>query len=191
MNRDKELLDLTNEIHDAFAEIRLPKDVNISDGINIDHPDMETVFRGMHWRKLTLEFILEYNMAVCYFTPVAFRFYLPGYLRLILENPDDAFDVADWLMYYLTPSTKQDVERLEASEREAYEEGMIEKEAYEKLLNNPIQQRDTDYHNNLFREIISGLTSRQMGTVRESLEYMDRYFPYDYGDKVKKALEHF
>lgn len=95
---------LLSEIRRAFADTLRPPDNECFAGINIDDETLEAEFAGCERDRLTVDFALQHNMSLLYFTPAAFHYYLPAYLTLCLQNPTEMEDLLDVIVRALTPS---------------------------------------------------------------------------------------
>jgi hypothetical protein len=84
--------DLLEMIHAAFKDVPYPGDDNItvapSEMYVREYQDIAEPFLGKDPQSITVEFALENHEALSFFTPSAFQFYLPGFMRVVLLHPD-------------------------------------------------------------------------------------------------------
>lgn len=83
--------ELKQEIEAAFAEVQYPGDENIyAEGV--EDPDIEKRvlrFKGTHWHEVDSEVLRGLRDGFVFFTPEAFRFYLPAFLIEYINDPDE------------------------------------------------------------------------------------------------------
>jgi hypothetical protein len=110
---------LIERIERAFAHLPYPGDNRIVahsyPGLADDNISEEgriaAVFRGKHWKDLTLGDLARYSATLSFLSPEAYRFYLPAYLlALIRLSPEEmervpqAGDLEGSLLYSLQPA---------------------------------------------------------------------------------------
>lgn len=104
---------LVAQIEQAFTNTSYPPEVKITN-CKWNCPECTEIteaFHGKHWSSLTDVAALRYNSAaLSLFTPEAFRFYLPAYLRAALTDPRTADIILDGLEYHLTPPETEGAE---------------------------------------------------------------------------------
>jgi hypothetical protein len=94
--------ELAIKIENAFSNVAYPGDHNIGDGYLRD-------FVGQNeWKKIPLELLFHNESGIPLFTPQAFHFYLPAFLRALLLYPE-AERMLDFVISSLTPSSMPDV----------------------------------------------------------------------------------
>jgi hypothetical protein len=81
---------LSNQIKDAFISRALSAEEPISVETYDDEGTTEH-FRASHWRDHGYAQLEEMISCLSFFTPVAFCFFLPGYLLASIENPTSWF----------------------------------------------------------------------------------------------------
>ena len=81
---------LVAQIESAFAATPYPGDDRICDPSPGDEEVAEYAleFRGARWDRLHPEFLAYHDAAISFFTPEAFRYFLPAYLIADLRAPD-------------------------------------------------------------------------------------------------------
>lgn len=96
------------EIQNAFSETQYPGDKNItSSPYKAQYPDYEgnqidKVFKGKSWNEVSENDLAFQNSAMAFFTNDAWRYYLPAYMILIVNDIKKADVIADDLVRYLT-----------------------------------------------------------------------------------------
>lgn len=100
---------LAKQIREAFADATYPGDDNlIYDSRDVGARQIADAFRGKHWSEVPFETLLYHNDALHFFSPEAFRFYLPAYLLAVLERYEDADILPEMLVGVLTAPDPQD-----------------------------------------------------------------------------------
>ena len=78
-------------IKEAFGDVPPPSEEDLCAFLG-DEPLEETEpFRGRKWQDLDPDFLERYQGALFWFTPEAFHYYLPAFLKAGLVNPDAIF----------------------------------------------------------------------------------------------------
>ena len=88
----------------AFADNPYPADKGLLHPQCMDDEDIRDFYGRTTWLNIPGEVIDRNNASLCFFSPEAYRFYLPAYLIWALRNFDssDSFTV-DSTIYSLTP----------------------------------------------------------------------------------------
>lgn len=118
------------QINDAFANVTYPGDDNIAydqSGNHIECSQVARRFRGKHSRNLTADFLRKNADAIFFFSPAAYAFFLPAFLRASVEDFERADVVPSNVVVSLSPSLLQwtpeqfgrHVENLTVSQRKA------------------------------------------------------------------------
>jgi hypothetical protein len=101
---------LRSEVERAFAARAYPGDDRIVEQRPWDDReinDVAALLRGKQWREVTLEVLQRYPRrpfeCMLYTTVEGFCYYLPAFLLVCLEPGIPAHNVADSLVFYLTP----------------------------------------------------------------------------------------
>lgn len=96
--------DAVNRIQQAFLAVPYPGDDNL-----VDHPaypdvaEVRDEFRGQTWLDADVELLRRNVEALSFFTPEAFRYYLPAFLRAALLEPRRADIIPQFVCLSLTP----------------------------------------------------------------------------------------
>lgn len=105
---------LVREIHRAFANVKYPGDGAIvydNSGRHLECNQVAEAFRGKHWSEVTPEILLYHNQAHFFFSPEAYRFYLPAYLIGIVAHYNEIDAAAGSIIFSLRrPKSKADIE---------------------------------------------------------------------------------
>lgn len=92
------------EIERAFAATPLPERITDCDP---DCPECNAItaeFYGRQWKEID-DAKIEANRSMSFFTPNAFHYFLPAYLRYSLKHFNLDSDVCEFTVYALMPST--------------------------------------------------------------------------------------
>lgn len=93
--------ELIRAIETAFATTPYPGDDNIGQSHEID--SVTKAFKGKSWRDVSMKLAFDYRGELSYFTPNAFRFYLPGFMIAVLQHPEAVDTLPTNLILRLTP----------------------------------------------------------------------------------------
>lgn len=97
--------EIINEINKAFGKLRCPPDDLLVRGDDIESVEIKNAFKGKHWEEIDSKFLLnEYRESLLFFSPMAFRFYLPAYMIVVLQKFDQADIITHLLVNALTVS---------------------------------------------------------------------------------------
>lgn len=91
-------------IEKAFAETCYPGDEDLLHAQCMDDNDIKDFYGRQDWRQVPEQVIDHSNAALSFFSPEAYRFYLPAFLLWVLRHFDstDSFTV-DSTIYSLAP----------------------------------------------------------------------------------------
>jgi hypothetical protein len=99
-------------LHEAFASVPRPENNNIATTSEAmykqEYADVAKIFHDQTSETLTLEVVSKDYDALYLFTPEAFQYYLPAYIRLAVLYPLDS-NLPDMLFYLLTPPEEADL----------------------------------------------------------------------------------
>lgn len=120
-DKDHAVHQLKRKLEAAFAHTKYPGDDQLAHyfgGGDCDEKRIRDAFLGRGWRQLDKSQIWVARCSICFFTVVAFRYYLPGFLLWILDRREHYEELVSSLLFVLTPrpSKKHQVSRF-ASER--------------------------------------------------------------------------
>jgi hypothetical protein len=99
---------LARNIHSAFAAWPYPGDEKVlredaCGGIQCDEIRRNIV--GKHWNALKVGDVAYKDSLELYLTAAGYRYYLPGLMKVSIENPE-IYDLPAYIAQALTPSTK-------------------------------------------------------------------------------------
>lgn len=104
---------LIHDIREAFKDSQYPGDdylATITEGGDNDEPlGVKAAFKGKHWHEATLSTLNIEKSALSFFTPAAFRFYLPAYLIVVLEQWEQAGILVEFVLYSLMPKDDDEI----------------------------------------------------------------------------------
>lgn len=158
---------LLKQIEEAFSEIYHPGDENVFVRLHendVDYDELDyNAFRGLHWKSLTLDFLLQFDAKaiLSYFTHKAFQFYLPGLMKVILQNPWEAEElgIRDALVCIMCP-----IGKVGRNENEDHETG------------NHIADNSNTLWNAAWKQRIDSFTEKQLNVFCSFLEFMSTYY---------------
>jgi len=96
--------DIAREVEKGFATVAYPGDDNLFRYPD-DYPSafLRATFKGKHWRDITPEMLIEHQHQLSYFSPEAFRFFLPCFLICALLHGDVTEFLWETVYYNLAP----------------------------------------------------------------------------------------
>lgn len=78
---------LANFVRYAFRDVPAPTRITtLSEFTDRESSLVSAAFREKHWTNLTPQFVQAHPDAIAFFSPEAFRYFLPGYLLLALQE---------------------------------------------------------------------------------------------------------
>lgn len=102
-----EISRLEQQIEAAFGELPIPpvdRLVIDNSGQHLECNQVKAKFRGRHWRELSVEDLQYESEALAFFSPEAFRFFLPAFIRAALLHYDQADLIPMNVVSWFTPS---------------------------------------------------------------------------------------
>jgi len=103
--------ELVQEIERAFAGAENPGSERL-----VEYPDhwespaVIESFAGTHWNDVPLDTLINHRLSLPLFTPEAFRFYLPAFLRAAVLHPATVDTLTENLFFMLTPPESLEAE---------------------------------------------------------------------------------
>jgi hypothetical protein len=120
---------IRQRIEAAFADAQPPDERNITVCNCVECNEIAATFQGKHWNEIPLD-LLRYNSeAMCFFTPEAYRYYLPAYMMASLQDYIAADTITEFIVYGL-------IAPAEASRVQVYRQKM---EGFTSLQRNAIE----------------------------------------------------
>jgi hypothetical protein len=190
---------LKQQIENAFIDLKYPGDNNI---VWISEYDPEKIeikedFKNKHWKDLTLEFLWpKQSQSLGFFTPQAYRFYLPGYMIVSVEFYDDSDVIPEYVIDSLTPFTESDEKEISEALTYGLEEVITEvpelKEIAESTKSFINWEHDYEQIQKDFLTRVEVFTSRQKKSIVSFLEFMKSEHGQDFfKDAPGKALRRY
>lgn len=103
-------LDLVKrKIRGNFSDTSFPVDENVvlyPAGHSEEYDTTAGFFRGRQWAEITPEIFHSKKCDLWTLTNRAFRYFLPGFMLVVLENPDELSENTDILVHALIPDRK-------------------------------------------------------------------------------------
>ena len=96
--------ELVQEIETAFAGAKNPGRERLVEYPDYwESPSVIESFAGTHWNDVPLDTLINHRLSLPLFTPEAFRFYLPAFLRAAVAHPAAVDTLTENLFFMLTP----------------------------------------------------------------------------------------
>jgi hypothetical protein len=92
-------MDVREQIIEAFADTPRPPD-GATSADTYDDEGTEEYFRGRPWQGHSTERLRHFESSMCFFTPQAFRYFLPAYMLAELDDPDEANAIAQGIAFH-------------------------------------------------------------------------------------------
>lgn len=111
---------LLEQIEQNFRFTRAPEPHEIVDEkpCDIERQTIKAAFSGKPWSALPADMLLQRAEALFFFTPKAWRYYVPAFLRVILLHFNDAAIVVEMLLGSLTRYRSEYLPQLNTAQRE-------------------------------------------------------------------------
>ena len=114
MNSDQ----LTSKIEEAFSELPKPEKEDIAydkSGNHLECNQVAEFFEGKSWKEINTallwdEYIGDGSACLSFMNPKAFKYYLPAYMTIAINEYDQADVVADSAIFALLPNKEGDLE---------------------------------------------------------------------------------
>jgi hypothetical protein len=93
--------EVIRDIGAAFADVAYPGDDQLvydNSGRHLECTQVREVFRGRSWRDLDLETLRRNASALFFFTPAAYRYYLPAFLIAAVRDFERADVIPDTIV---------------------------------------------------------------------------------------------
>jgi hypothetical protein len=112
--RPKSSEQLAKIIRKAFASSQYPGDNRLvydNSGSHLECNQVADAFKGKHWADLPVDFLRRHADSMFFFTPEAYRFYLPAYLLAAVLSYRDADVIPNNLVHTFIPPASEGPER--------------------------------------------------------------------------------
>jgi hypothetical protein len=96
---------LAAQIEEAFQGIPYPGDndlVTQGEGCDPERSEIASAFAGKLWRDLSLPFLRYHHESLFFFSPAAYRFFLPAYLLACVLSYEKAGNITNSVVFSLT-----------------------------------------------------------------------------------------
>jgi hypothetical protein len=94
------LMDLREQIERAFDQTPMPAGILV-DPLS-DDEGVSNYFRGRSWRGHKVQDLRFHEVALSFFEPEAFRYYLPAFMLATLEDPAAADIIPHGILFHLS-----------------------------------------------------------------------------------------
>lgn len=174
----------------SFQRLSYPGDLNLvydNTGNHLECLEIQQAFVAKHWSELTLETLVRENSALSFLTPEAFRFYLPAYLSIVIQEFEKTDVLPEVTVQYLTlPVEADDLSKLNYLQQESNE---IQLDLNQFLIEE-ISRSNKKVHR--FMERMSGLNQQQGQAIRYYLEYLkSEKSDYFFSNEPEVAIERY
>jgi hypothetical protein len=185
-------------IRRAFRDVPRPDDERlVRDAHDAESAEAAEVFAHWHWRDLSASDLHpRYVDALFCMTAPAFRFFLPGFMVVSIEEYDEADTIPDAVLIALTPPDilrEESRERLNTAPESSLDlNGLGEflREAEARSLT-PSYPRQFEDQKERFEEKVRGLRRYEMVAVAEFLSYMIETHGGDFSSgKIERLLDY-
>lgn len=103
-NNDTTVREVLHVITEAFHSVQYPGDDNLITNRNdLESLEIELAFRGRKWQDLSFETVFKHRDSLPFFSPSAFRYYLPAYMCFSITNYSDSDTLPEYVVYQLSP----------------------------------------------------------------------------------------
>lgn len=100
---DKDIIKLVEQIDGVFGNTVPPPKANLVRALESE--GIISSFQGQHWRDVPMTILIRQYAALFFFTPQAYRHYLPAYMRATVTAYDAVDMVSDSVVFSLIPPT--------------------------------------------------------------------------------------
>jgi hypothetical protein len=184
----------------GFQSMTYPGDFNIvydNSENNLECVGIQQTFVGKHWTELTLETLVEQKSALGFMTPEAFRFYLPAYMSIVLQEFEETDVLPDNTVFYLTLPLEVDqlyqlnaIQNLPNDIQSAFGQSANEiKPMINQFLVEELSRSTQKVHD--FMERVSGFDQQQAQAIRYYLECLSENKDYFFRDQPQVAIERY
>lgn len=176
MKEEEDLSILLRQLDEGFRDLPIPPAERLIRGDSIyslEASETHEKFCGRHWRDLSFADLRGESAALSFFTPEAFRFFLPAFIRISLLDPEAADLIPDAILWSLALSgdaTVWDKKRdlyLEAARAHNIPATLISELA-------PVDDPDLD---DFRKKRIAALAPSQRQAVISFIQFMRKYKP--------------
>ena len=109
--QEEKIKEFVEAVENAFRGMKYPGDNHIVRESNVLIDDRETTlksFKGKHWQEVSLDTLIKNRDHLPWFTPNAYRFYLPAFLIASILYYEKVDVLKNNTLYSLTPVESDD-----------------------------------------------------------------------------------
>lgn len=180
---------LLQRILDSFAATIPPASSNIIrwDSLGIlEAQEIAAAFQGRDWRSASNEMLAAHKHAPAYFSDEAFVHFLPGYMRLIVQDIEAADVATDTILAQLTLPTVEDAQAALAT----YQSSGFEVDGLEDFYKDEIQKIELRLQQFLTK--VALFSPRQSACIFQFLQHLQTDFSGGIQDKqISNAIERY
>jgi hypothetical protein len=182
-------------IEEAFADAPYPGDENLvsdTSGTHLEAERIKSAFAGLHWRDVPSETLKQNRSALAFLTAAGYAFYLPAFMRLAVDEFEDADVIPGELIFTLTRPEELDVAALEEAAKQHSELQPFDSAEWAGVLDSLRGGYASDIFERFFADRVDQLDERQKRSVKLFLEFMRDEHGADFADSSpKRALERY
>jgi hypothetical protein len=155
-------------------------------GVGSEYDYVKAYFEGKRWKDVTLDSLRSgypgpASACLNFMSPEAFRYYLPAFLIITMEDPVEADAIVDTVISSLRPPEFPDADFLDFVRRYLGEESTKQFTSQENLA----QDR------RIFAETVALLSDMQKRAVRAFLQFMTGHYPQEMDDLIRPAMRQY
>lgn len=183
-----------NQVRESFKVVAYPGDDKLvydNSATHLECAEIKSAFCGKSWQEVTLAVLLAQNVAVSFFTPQAFQYYLPAYLIAVVEYYEDTDVLPDVVVSVLTLPDEGDViEKIEYFQSNPELAGSDE---LRQVITDTLQKQKTTTgsHVHEFYQRLSGFSAEQGHAVKLFLTYLIDEHADDFFSGPQDALDRY
>lgn len=104
MNR-KQKQEFVSRMKTVFQNLKSPpqKHEMVRSFFGEENEQIQREFTGKHWHEVSVEMLHDNYYTIQFFSPKAFRYYLPAFVEAIILYPEKVNDLPDEVVSYLVP----------------------------------------------------------------------------------------
>lgn len=185
--KEEELSVLLCQLDEAFGHLPIPSAGRLirDDCLyGLEASEIHEKFRGRHWRDLNVGDLLGEADSLAYFTPEAFRFFLPAFIRISLLDPEAADLIPDAILWSLA---QPEDSKLWKEKEELYLETARVHAMPEAVISELAAIENAEYNDAFCKKRIAELDNYQKEAVINFIRFTRKYRPA--GELVARHLD--
>lgn len=111
-------MNVREQIIEAFRNVPRPYHDNIAAGPWPECEEIAQYFRGTTWQGHTARNLRKHAPALSFFTPAAYRYWLPAFMLAEIDDPETADIIAEGIAYDFTESSPRDARIVQFTQEE-------------------------------------------------------------------------